>query len=80
MFDTQKKLEVSQEQLEVIEAALHTQYKILNVQAEAGGQGALERLNEIKSLLTQLALDRKRDTPAPQKNDLGWFSFRRCMP
>jgi len=46
MFDTKQKLEVSQDELAVIEAALHTQVKILNVQATAGGSGARRKLND----------------------------------
>ena len=61
MFDTNKKLEVSQEQLKIIEDALHTQSKILHVQADAGGSGALARLNEVKTILAMLA----QHAPAP---------------
>ena len=38
MFDDKQKLEISQDELALIEAALHTQFKILSVQASAGGE------------------------------------------
>ena len=46
MFDTHERLDVTQDELAVIEAALHTQAKILHVQAAAGGSGARRRLND----------------------------------
>jgi hypothetical protein len=80
MFDTNKKLEVSQEQLKIIEDALHTQSKILHVQADAGGSGAHARLNEVKTILAMLA----QHAPAPEKainaRQLSWFSLTRSMP
>jgi hypothetical protein len=77
MFDTHQKLDVSSAQLQVIEAALHTQSKILHVQAEAGGHGAHARLNEVKTLLAQLAQNKKTEKSAPQSSNLGWFSYKR---
>lgn len=77
MFETQKKLEVSQEQLKIIEDALQTQSKILHVQADAGGSGAHLRLNEVKTILAMLA----QHAPAPTKAaPPKWFSFARSMP
>ena len=78
MLDNNKKIEVSAEQLEVIESALHTQSKILNVQAEAGGDTARRRLNEVKRLLAQLS----QHKPAAQdtrcsRGGLGWFRAAR---
>ncbi|QFT57274.1 hypothetical protein FIU94_00435 [Sulfitobacter sp. THAF37] len=78
MLDNNKKIEVSAEQLEVIESALHTQSKILNVQAEAGGNTARQRLNEVKRLLAQLS----QHKPAPQsqgcnRRAFGWFKGMR---
>ncbi len=54
MRDTQKKLEISQEERALIEAALHTQSKILHMQASAGGAVARKRLNEVKRLLARM--------------------------
>ncbi len=55
MFERSPKLKISVEELAVIEAALHTQSKILNMQASAGGDTARARLNEVKRLLSSLA-------------------------
>ncbi|MEP5730726.1 MAG: hypothetical protein ABJL67_15300 [Sulfitobacter sp.] len=55
MFEKQNKLVLSTEEIEAIEAALHTQSQILNVQASAGGNGALTRLNAVKQALSTLA-------------------------
>ena len=52
MFDNKQKLEISQDELALIEAALHTQSKILSVQASAGGSKALGRLNDVKRVLS----------------------------
>tara|TARA_R110002049_G_scaffold10127_6_gene50582 strand:+ start:52094 stop:52333 length:240 start_codon:yes stop_codon:yes gene_type:complete len=76
MLDKQQKLEISPAELAVIEAALHTQSKILHVQASAGGTAARTRLNEVKRVLARIA----QQTPAPQApcrtRAFGWFSKR----
>lgn len=54
MNDTYKKLEVSQDELDLIADALETQTKILSMQASAGGQGALARLTEVKRVLATI--------------------------
>jgi len=77
MLDNQQKIAVSAEQLEVIESALHTQSKILNVQAEAGGSAARQRLNEVKRLLALLS--QQKPTEAPKRctrGALGWLRTR----
>ncbi|MDW4499583.1 hypothetical protein R5H30_16435 [Sulfitobacter sp. D35] len=48
-------LELNQKDLDLIEAALHTQQKILSVQSEAGGMGAQERLSALKHLMKRLS-------------------------
>lgn len=77
MLDNNKKIEVSAEQLEVIESALHTQSKILNVQAEAGGNAARQRLNEVKRLLALLS---QQKPPARsdrcERGAFGWLKAR----
>lgn len=78
MFETNKKLEVSEEQLEAIEAALHTQSKILHVQADAGGQAALEKLNTVKGLLALLTQHKPAKT-REKCNPLGWFGLSRGL-
>jgi len=64
MFDAKQKLEISQEELELIEQALHTQSKILGVQASAGGSKALTRLNDIKRVLASIAQQKPVKTKA----------------
>lgn len=73
MFDTQKKLDISQEELAVIEAALHTQSKILGLQAGAGGTTARAQLNEVKRVLATLAQHhpKRRDRPCGGARWLG---------
>ena len=63
MFEKHIDLEVSQKDLELIEAALETQSKILRVQASAGGKGARGRLNEIKRLLASIEAQRPGKRP-----------------
>ena len=50
MADTQNKLDLTAKDIELIEAALHTQKKILAVQSEAGGTGARQRLQDLNRL------------------------------
>lgn len=68
MTDTIKKLEVSAEELNLFISALETQSKILQMQASAGGKGANERLNDVKSLLANISsqVDVAREPRAPQ--------------
>ncbi|MGJ5619746.1 hypothetical protein [Sulfitobacter sp. MF3-043] len=79
MFDKYKKLEISQEELAVIEAALHTQSKILNVQASAGGSAARSRLNEVKRVLAHVSQHRAPDTEPCRKPTAGWFGMSRIF-
>lgn len=58
MTDTIKKLEVSQDELALIADALETQSKILSMQASAGGQAALTRLNAVKRVLAMVSSER----------------------
>lgn len=79
MFDTYQKLEISQDELAVIEAALHTQSKILNVQAGAGGKAARKRLNEVKSVLALVSQHRCVETEPCAKPVTGWFGMSRIF-
>ncbi len=79
MFDAQEKLDVTQDDLAVIEAALQTQAKILHVQAAAGGSGARRRLNEVKRVLVQVTQKRDVDRQAPRRSILGWFGIARSL-
>jgi hypothetical protein len=63
----------------VIESALHTQSKILNVQAEAGGSAARQRLNEVKRLLALLSQQKPAKTPERcPRGAFGWL-WTRCL-
>ena len=77
MFVRTQKLEVSPEQLAVIEAALHTQSKILNVQARAGGNAARLKLNEVKKVLTALA--QQKPVARTQTQPARWFGMSRIF-
>lgn len=77
MFVKTQKLEVSAEQLAVIESALHTQSKILNVQARAGGNGARLRLNEVKNVLAALA--QQKPTSPTATGPSRWFGMARIF-
>jgi|Cruoilmetagenom7_1024161.scaffolds.fasta_scaffold00164_36 ribosomal protein L29 len=65
MTDKTKKLEVSQDELDLIANALETQTKILSMQASAGGQGALARLNAVKRVLATVTTQREQTRRRP---------------
>ncbi|SFS38938.1 hypothetical protein SAMN04488040_0141 [Sulfitobacter marinus] len=65
MPDEKQKLEISQSELALIESALHTQAKILSVQASAGGAKALARLNDVKRALSTIT--QQKPTPKAEK-------------
>ena len=55
MFHIKKSVDLSAAEIEVIEAALHTQEKILSMQSRAGGDNsAALRLSQLKSVLRSL--------------------------
>lgn len=54
-------LDLTKQDLELIETALQTQEKILSVQSRAGGDTARAQLNDLKGLLRRL----RRQTPTP---------------
>lgn len=76
MFGKPKTLEVSTEELAVIEEALHTQSKIWDVQANAGGGEARARLNQIKRVLANVVQQKPRPDAetAPRKSGGFWMS------
>ena len=78
MFDAKQKLDVTQDELAVIEAALHTQVKILTVQAAAGGSGARRKLNEVKRVLAQTATLKKAARKSRSAGAFGWFGWARA--
>ncbi|AXI47485.1 hypothetical protein C1J03_16620 [Sulfitobacter sp. SK012] len=76
MFDTNTKLDVSCKELDLIESALETQSKILQVQVNAGTEDVLGKLNDVKRLLTQI------DNARPKRKcctstTTSWLSFLR---
>ncbi|MGB5865705.1 MAG: hypothetical protein WBG95_15570 [Sulfitobacter sp.] len=73
MMDTMKKLEISQTEMDLIEAALETQAKILRMQASAGGHGAREQLNEVKRVLATVASQRDTGRAATGSKWGAWF-------
>ncbi len=54
MLERVRQLELTAKDFEMIEAALHTQQKILSVQSEAGGTGAREKLTDLKHLMQRI--------------------------
>lgn len=55
MLDNLNRLDLTTKDIELIEAALHTQKKILAVQSEAGGTGARQKLSDLKHLLKRVS-------------------------
>ncbi|MEO9685389.1 MAG: hypothetical protein ABJR46_00845 [Tateyamaria sp.] len=62
MADESHSVDLTAHDLQLIEAALQTQEKILSVQSRAGGSAARTRLNDIKGLMRRL----RRQTPSAQ--------------
>lgn len=62
MLDETHNVDLTLQDLELIEAALQTQEKILSVQSRAGSSAARTRLNDLKGLMRRL----RRQTPVPQ--------------
>lgn len=83
MLDKSKTLEISAEEFEVIQAALHTQSQILNVQASAGGNGARNRLNQVKRVLARMgqhspvARSETSQKPCVRTGILAWLGMAR---
>lgn len=72
-------LHVSAEDLAVIEAALHTQSKILHVQANAGGEEASSRLNSVKRTLATVAQQKPSSETTSRCAAGGWFGMSRMF-
>lgn len=54
MLDNLNGLDLTAKDIEMIESALHTQQKILSVQSQAGGTGAVQKLTEVKHLMNRI--------------------------
>lgn len=61
MLDDTYSVDLTKQDLELIEAALQTQAKMFSIQSRAGGSTARARLNDLKGLLRRL----RRQSPAP---------------
>lgn len=70
-------LDIRAEDLDVIEAALHTKSKILDMQASAGGVGAREDLNAVKRILASISQQRPRDSARARPGFWNWLG-RMC--
>ena len=62
MLDDTYAVDLTKQDLELVEAALQTQERSLSVQSRAGGSAARARLNDLKGLMRRL----RRQTPSPQ--------------
>ena len=70
MLEDVQKIDLTRRDIELIEAALATQEKILAVQSRAGGRSARARLNDLKSLMRRF---RRQVPDAPEaKTESGW--------
>jgi hypothetical protein len=76
MFEKNQKLEISQDELAVIEDALHTKSKILKIQAGAGGRTALDRLNAVKRTLAHIAQQHPSKQPPARRRFTLWGMTR----
>lgn len=76
MFSDTKNMDLTRKDLELIEAALHTQQKILSLQCEAGGAGARENLTDVKHLIKRLGrqVPQRPQAPAPS-----WTQMARSL-
>ncbi len=76
MMTESKSLDLTHKDLDLIEAALHTQQKILSVQSAAGGAGAKESLTDIKHLIKRLRNQTEITGTAPQQS---WGDVARSL-
>jgi len=63
MANDLNRLDLTAKDLAMIEAALHTQKKILSVQSQAGRTGARHKLSELKHLMNRIGRN-KCEAPA----------------
>jgi hypothetical protein len=69
LLDDTHNVDLTAQDLELIEAALHTHEKILSVQSRAGGGAARARLNALKGLMHRL---RRQTPPWPEGPSQSW--------
>lgn len=61
-------LDLTAKDIELIEAALHTQKKILSVQSEAGRGGARQRLTDLQHLMKRIGRARQSSMRASKSS------------
>lgn len=54
MLDSPHRLELSAKDMDLLESALQTQQKILSVQSQAGGSGAVHKLADLQRLMKRV--------------------------
>ena len=76
MLDDTHNVDLTAQDLELIEAALQTHEKILSVQSRAGGGAERARLNALKGLMRRL----RRQTPTwPEGPGHSWVQRVRAL-
>lgn len=76
MFENLNRLDLTTKDIEMIEAALHTQKKILAVQSEAGGTGSRRKLTALKQLMKRVSRARGAK---PAETSASWTQMARAM-
>ena len=76
MLNNLHNLDLTAKDIELIEAALHTQKKILSVQSEAGGSGARQKLTDLKHLMKRI---NRSTTRQPAQQTQSWGCFARSL-
>ena len=76
MLDNLNRLDLTAKDIELIEAALQTQKKILSVQSEAGGARARQKLSDLKHLIKRVGRARPG---AEKRTQPGLIAAARCF-
>ena len=76
MFENLNRLDLTSKDIDMIEAALHTQKKILAVQSEAGGTGARRKLADVKQLMKRVGRAREAKNNGSAQS---WTQMARMM-
>jgi hypothetical protein len=76
MLNNLHTLELTAQDIAMIEAALHTQKKILSVQSQAGGTGAHQKLSDMSQLIRRIGRANAKATSRPTR---GWLAVLRAF-
>ncbi|WP_299964282.1 hypothetical protein [uncultured Roseobacter sp.] len=76
MLNNAHQLDLTAQDIELIEAALQTQKKILSVQSQAGGSGADRKLTDINHLMKRINRSTQSKDPLGAQ---GWGCFARSL-